>query len=184
MPPEDDSRMHEEGLAGRLVKALGHPLRIQALQILNLRTASPYELASEMEVGVSLLSYHLRVLSELECIELVRTEPVSGAAERFYRAASRPSFRREEWDQVPASVREAIASGAFARGDGRHLSWTPLVVDRQGREEVRALLDGDRDKLLEIQAASAARLADGGEKVSIAALLSCFEATPEAKGVS
>jgi DNA-binding transcriptional ArsR family regulator len=177
LPTGNGSEQYESSVSGRLVKALGHPLRVQALQILNLRTASPDELASEMEVGASLLGYHLRVLSELECIELVRTEPVGGAAEHFYRATSHASFSQEEWGRVPRSVREAIESGVFDHGEDRHFSWTPMVVDRQGWEEVRILLNGDQDKLRAIQAASAERLADGGEKISIGALLSCFGVT-------
>jgi DNA-binding transcriptional ArsR family regulator len=192
---KDENQVHESGLTGRVVKALGHPLRVQALQILNLRTASPNELASEMDVGVSLLSYHIRVLSELECIELVRTEPVRGAVEHFYRATSRALISQEEWGQVPESVRgsisgalwghvvpvvnRALKDGSFDRREDRHFSWSPMIVDRQGWEEVRAILDEDLSRLFEIQAESGERLADGGgERISMSALLSCFEVEP------
>lgn len=191
MPAKSEKEARESGLNVRLVKALGHPLRVQALQILNLRTASPNELANEMDVGVSLLSYHVRVLHELECIDLVRTEPVRGAVEHFYRATSRAFFSQEDWAEVPESVRggisgimwgdivplvnEAISTGSFDRHEDRHFSWTPMVVDREGWEEAHAILDNALPALLDVQAKSAERLAAGGEPISIGALMACFE---------
>jgi DNA-binding transcriptional ArsR family regulator len=198
LPAKSDKEARESGLNVRLVKALGHPLRVQALQILNLRTASPNELANEMDVGVSLLSYHVRVLHELECIELVKTEPVRGAVEHFYRATSRAFFSKEDWAGVPASVRSgisgtmwgdivplvnaAITSGSFDSREDRHFSWTPMVVDEQGWEEAHAVIDKALPELLDIQAKSAERLAAGAEPIPIGALMACFpaaEAEPE-----
>jgi hypothetical protein len=194
LPAKNDKAALESGLNARLVKALGHPLRVQALQILNLRTASPNELANEMGVGVSLLSYHVRVLCELECIDLVKTEPVRGAVEHFYRATSRAFFDEEDWAQVPESVRgsisgamwgdivplvnQAITTGAFDRRHDRHFSWTPMVVDQDGWEEAREILATALHKLLDVQAASAERLAAGAEQVSMGTLIACFESPP------
>lgn len=184
----------EPGVNARIVKALGHPLRVQALQILNLRVASPSEIATELGIGVSGLSYHIRVLCELECIELVDTKPVRGAVEHFYRATARAFFTQEDWAEVPESARSGISgamwgdivpevnaamtAGSFDSREDRHFSWTPMVVDEEGWTEVRSALNEVMLQVIEIQAKSAERLAAGGERISIAALLACFEKAP------
>lgn len=187
----------EPGVNARIVKALGHPLRVQALQILNLRVASPSEIADELGIGVSGLSYHIRVLCELECIELVDTEPVRGAVEHFYRATARAFFTQEDWAEVPESARSGISgamwgdivpevnaamtAGSFDSREDRHFSWTPMVVDQEGWEDVRSVLNDAMLQVIEIQAKSAERLTGGGESISIAALMACFEKAPDAK---
>jgi len=70
----------------RLIKALGHPVRMRALQVLNTRVASPSELAKELDEPLGNVAYHVKILEENDAIELVRTAPVRGALEHFYRA--------------------------------------------------------------------------------------------------
>lgn len=70
----------------RLIKSLGHPVRTRALEILNTRVASPSELAKEMKEPLGNVAYHVKILEENDAIELVRTAPVRGALEHFYRA--------------------------------------------------------------------------------------------------
>jgi DNA-binding transcriptional ArsR family regulator len=48
---------------------------------------SPRELSHRMEISLSKLSYHVRVLVECEAITLVRTQPVRGSMQHFYRFA-------------------------------------------------------------------------------------------------
>ena len=76
------------GVDQRLVKALAHPLRVEILIILNERMASPNELSKELEEGLSQVSYHVKVLKDFECIEMVKTEPRRGAVEHYYRATA------------------------------------------------------------------------------------------------
>ena len=63
----------------RLIRALGHPIRVRALTILNERVASPNELARQLGAHLGSVSYHVRILLELGAIELVKTEPRRGA---------------------------------------------------------------------------------------------------------
>jgi DNA-binding transcriptional ArsR family regulator len=72
----------------RLIKALGHPVRMRVLDILNDRVASPSELAKELGEPLGNVAYHVKILEEAEAIELVRTAPVRGALEHFYRATT------------------------------------------------------------------------------------------------
>lgn len=76
--------------AARIVRALGHPQRVEVLRaIVNAQAAgedrSPKRLAEELDLELSGLSYHVRALLAAELIELARTEPRRAVVERFYR---------------------------------------------------------------------------------------------------
>ncbi len=183
----------------RLFKALSHPLRFQALMILNERVASPNELSKELGEGLSQVSYHVKVLLESDCIELVKTEPRRGAVEHYYRATSRALFDDGEWAKLPASVKPGFSASllqtimddaaaslkaeSFDARDERHLSWTPLKVDEQGWQDLAGLLAETLDRVLEIQAESGRRMAKArdGESTSAAVAMMSFT-TPPPKG--
>lgn len=81
-----EAKKRKKGARNRL-KAMSHPLRRRILRALVDRgTQSPTELARLLEVKLSDVSYHTRRLEALDCIELVKTRPVRGAVEHFYRA--------------------------------------------------------------------------------------------------
>jgi len=88
----------EATLDRRLIKALGHPVRVRALEVLSERVASPSELAKELREPLGNVAYHVKILEENDAIELVRTAPVRGALEHFYRANIRPWFGAVELD--------------------------------------------------------------------------------------
>lgn len=70
----------------RLVKALSHPLRAKALPLFAEGAVSPVQVARQLDVDVSHIAYHIRVLRRLGLIELVETRQRRGALEHFYRA--------------------------------------------------------------------------------------------------
>jgi DNA-binding transcriptional ArsR family regulator len=180
------------GVDQRLVKALAHSLRVEILTILNERMASPNELSKELEEGLSQVSYHVKVLKDFECIEMVKTEPRRGAVEHYYRATSRAFLTDRDWQSLPESVKPgvsassfqmiiddvvgAINGGTFDARDDRHLSWTPGVVDQQGWEESVDLANETLERIIGIHAASAKRLAKSGEEgISATVVLMNFE---------
>lgn len=170
----------KSGVDQRLVKALAHPLRVEILAILNERMASPNELSKELDEGLSQVSYHVKVLKDFECIEMVKTEPRRGAVEHYYRATSRAFLTDRDWQELPASIKPgmsadllrmilddvagALEGGTFDARDDRHMSWTPGVVDEQGWNETVDLVNETLEQVLEIQSKSAARLAKSGEE--------------------
>lgn len=178
-----------ESVDQRLIRAVGHPIRAHALKILNERTASPSELAKELGEGLSQVSYHVKVLSECECIELVKTEPRRGAVEHYYRATAHAFLDDSEWAKLPASIQEgmsaklvqsiftetaqALESGTFDARDERHVSWVPMQVDEEGWLEVAEATMDALKRILAIRARSGERMEKRGEKgfrVSVAAL--------------
>jgi predicted ArsR family transcriptional regulator len=174
MPVKNETAVkNETEIQQHILKALAHPSRVHALQILNQRVASPKELAGEVGTSVGKMAYHVRELDKAGYIELVRTEPRRGATEHFYRAVKRAVFSDEEWAQVPEPVRDrivgwqlrqtgelltaALQSGSFERRDNRHHSLYEAMVDEQGWDEAMSLLAETMDRLNEIQATSAER---------------------------
>jgi hypothetical protein len=108
------------------------------------------------------------------------SEPRRGAIEHFYRAVVRPFFSDEDWRRLPASARQgiteatlqliwedtsdALTAGTFDRRTDRHLSRSPLVLDRHGWERVNELLQEMMDRVVEIEAESAKRSRPRGSK--------------------
>jgi DNA-binding transcriptional ArsR family regulator len=73
----------------RLAKALSHSVRAQALALIAEGTASPKQIAERLGVDVRSVAYHVRVLEDLGCIELVETRQRRGAVEHIYKATKR-----------------------------------------------------------------------------------------------
>lgn len=161
----------------KLVTAMGHPTRVHAVMVLNQRTASPSELARELNRSVRHVSYHLDVLEKLGSIELVKRKPAGGGRvmESFYRATERSWFDREAWEQVEddktrigvtmpilslisEDVADAMLANTFEAKDN-HVSRTPMDLDDDGWEEVVTLLNATLDELIEIQTRVNDRLA-------------------------
>lgn len=166
----------------QLLAALKHPTRSHLLTILNERTETPKQLAEELGRSIRHVTYHLKVLEDLACIELVKTEESAGGKviAHYYRAIERPWFDREAWKQVESTHQPGITTGILASMsedltrallsgtiDDRenHISRTPAVVDEIGYERLLVLLNDTLEEVIEIQAESANRLEDGGTPI-------------------
>jgi DNA-binding transcriptional ArsR family regulator len=179
-----------------IYKALSHPLRMRLLSALTDREASPKELSVELGEALGNVAYHMRMLEELGCIELVRTTPRRGAVEHHYRQVLRPSIGDDDWAQLPSGVRHALsagplaqifqdvaeaqAHGSFDKRPERHLSHTPLALDDEAWEELSRLMSDLYDRARELNAETAARVRFDGSKPSRPSRLVMlhFEAAP------
>jgi DNA-binding transcriptional ArsR family regulator len=76
----------EREMTPALIYALNHPIRRQVLRLLSEpgEEASPSDMRESIGVGLSTLSFHAQVLSELGVIHGTRTQQVRGAVEHFY----------------------------------------------------------------------------------------------------
>lgn len=168
----------------RLAKALSHPLRQRILQRLNEGgIRSPNELSRELGDPLGNVSYHVRILRELDCVELVRTEQRRGALEHYYRATAEPWLDDEQWARLPAAFRRKtlgrtlseILDGASAASRETGFDHPEVKVDRielqldeEAWNEVVQLLNDTHEAALRIQAESAQRLeigANGDEPI-------------------
>lgn len=105
-----------------VAKALAHPLRSRILAALEERTASPSQTAAELDVPLGVLSYHVRRLTALGFLKLVKRVPRRGAVEHYYAATSKPPISDQAWggDAVRRQGRNArrLAGGAWRAPGG------------------------------------------------------------------
>ncbi len=177
--------------------ALGHPVRAEALGILNVRVASPAEIARTLGLDVSNVAYHVRRLLEYECIELVETRASRGATEHFYRGIAHQYLDEGFWEQLSSCVRSAISlttlrvifsairdavlAGTFDRRKDRHLSVVTYDLDGQAWEEIRTIYLETLDRTMEIAVEAAERLGEGkpqGKCLRASFVQAAFESPP------
>jgi DNA-binding transcriptional ArsR family regulator len=151
---------------------LAHPLRARILQRLGERVASPGDLALELGAPLGVVSYHVRMLRDYDCVELVRTEPRRGALQHFYRATARPTLDEDQWKTLPSSLRRELSSETLAEivEDVRAASEagtlddpdvivqrTPLELDERAFKKLNRLLARTHEQALQIASESAER---------------------------
>ena len=161
----------------RIAKALAHPLRARILQRLGERVASPGDLAVELGAPLGVVSYHVRMLRDYDCVELVRTEPRRGALQHFYRATARPNLDDDQWRTLPSGLRGELTGETLtdlvtdlgAAADAGHLqdpevilNRTPLELDEKAFKKLNKLLAKTQEQALAIAEESATRHNDGG----------------------
>lgn len=183
-----------------LATALRHPTRSYALAILAERVASPKEIARELDRTIRHVTYHLGVLEELGCIELIKTEAAGGGrvVEHFYKATRRAWIDRQSWlglddterqnvtctlmELVSVDIEEAMSGGTFSDPADNHLSRTPMTVDDEGWQEVVTLLAATLDGLIDIQGRISNRSAPETELKPIKVEILHFRSPDRARG--
>jgi DNA-binding transcriptional ArsR family regulator len=83
-PPQSPQSFNWETLVPRLV----HPVKVEIIEAMAWiglpLSATDLDRILRGEIGVSLLSYHLRKLTEVGALERVRRDQVRGAMQTFY----------------------------------------------------------------------------------------------------
>jgi DNA-binding transcriptional ArsR family regulator len=176
----DRTRPPGETSEARIAKALAHPLRARILQRLGERVASPGDLALELGAPLGVVSYHVRMLRDYDCVELVRTEPRRGALQHFYRATARPTLDEDQFKTLPSSLRKELSGETLAEivEDMRAASEagtlddpevivqrTPLELDERAFKKLNRLLARTHEQALAIAAESAERNGEKSEAV-------------------
>jgi DNA-binding transcriptional ArsR family regulator len=184
-----------------LAKALAHPLRTRILAALEGRTASPSELAEELDAPLGLLSYHIRRLASLGLVKLVKRVPRRGAVEHYYSATTRPRITSTTWGRTPRIVKQAtiqaaveqighyvdaaVAAGGFD-GAEAHLTRSPVTVDDKGWKALARELDAMLTRIQKIERDSKRRLAaadhEGEQQATVVLML--FNSPPDPAPVS
>jgi hypothetical protein len=187
------SRRRVEPIDQRLVRALAHPLRVQILEILTERIASPNRLSEQLDASLSHVAYHTRTLDKYGCLNLVETGKKRGAVEHFYKATPGSFVGNRDWRRVPRAVLGGVSAAtlqtfidkaisALEAGtlDGRSdtiFRWMPLLLDQRGWREVVAIMEEATELVLGAHRRSQDRLArDGaGGAISTVVGLASFE---------
>lgn len=176
-----------------LAKAFTHPLRGHVLVTLCEKgVASPKEIADEIGLEVSEVSYHFRELKRRKLIRLVRTEKRRGFSEHFYEpVVPALHFDDEEWMSIPRALRSTFSAdmlrhiiddlvaaleGGTLDARNRHLSRTPMTVDEQGWDEATRVVDDALGRILAIQKACAERQRTSpGGQIRMCVVMTSFE---------
>jgi predicted ArsR family transcriptional regulator len=176
-----------------VAKAFTHPLRGHVwVTICEQGIASPTEIANELDLDVSEVSYHFRELKKRDLIRLARTVQRRGFDEHFYEpCAPALDFNDVEWMDIPAPIRSTLSADMLrqiikelidALGAGsmdarnRHLSRTWLLVDERGWKEVGRAMQAALDRVQAIQERCAKRREDSlAPAVPISVVLGSFE---------
>jgi DNA-binding transcriptional ArsR family regulator len=174
-PPAERKRAIDDAVA----YAVGHRIRIDALAILAEGKHSPSQIAEILGEDVSLVGNHIRELYESGCIESAGTAKVRNATEHFYRALELPYVDGEEYGEmsqetrreligliIQAIVAEVMASFRAAKmetDEDLAMVWDSMNLDALGRHEMAEELTARYERLKQIKAKSANRLAQSGE---------------------
>jgi len=179
----------------RLVRALGHPLRVKILEVVQVRKASPSELTDLLSAPLGNVAYHVRVLEKCGCIQQVATARRRGAVEHYFRARPRSYIGHQDWRRVPKSLRDsvtgaslgtffdraadALEAGTMDAHDDTTLNWMPMAVDATGWEEVAAVFAAVTNRLEAIHELCRRRLEQGDEEpTSLIVGMAAFEPAP------
>jgi DNA-binding transcriptional ArsR family regulator len=170
----------------QLAAALAHPTRVAVMGALIEGPASPRQLAEAIDEPLNNVTYHVKQLRELGCIELERVERRAGGRvlERFYRATQRAYFDDDAWAvlddhdrlgvlwsivrMMSKDITTAMTAGTFfgERYD-IHATRSPMTVDQEGWEEIAALLNRSTKELFEIEHRVEERRAKGETEPSV-----------------
>lgn len=177
----------------KLLKVLAHPVRLSILGALSCQDIiSPAGYARASREDVSNVAYHFRNLTKGGCVEVVGTKPARGSTEHFYRRTRPAVFDDEMWPTLPPAahvalshtivhdlfgrIRRAFKMGTFDARVDRHVTWTPMSVDRQGWDSLVSLLKSTFEQLDTISEESTERMATSGEEsIEVTAALLGFE---------
>lgn len=176
-----------------LAKAFTHPLRGHVwVTICERGITSPTEIAAELELDVSEVSYHFRELKRRKLIRLVRTVQRRGFDEHFYEScAPALHFDDFEWMEIPASIRSsfsadmlrqviqeliaALQAGSFD-SRSRHLSQTWVTVDERGWKELMRAIERVLERIQAIQGRCEKRRETSSEPgIPVSLAIACFE---------
>ncbi len=159
-----------------VVTGMHNELRAQILILLNERVASRPEICKELGASFDKVRYEMEVLKKTSppLIELVCEKPVRGTVEKFYRATTQAYLDPSEWPGVPDAVKAgmrgsllgilvddavaAVQEGAFDSLENAHMSWTPMILDKAGWDELTAILLRAMEEVIKVKEDSAVRL--------------------------
>jgi hypothetical protein len=188
-----DGKKLKQVIDPALAKVFTHPLRGHIWVTLFERgLVSPTEIANELGLESSDVSYHFQELLGKNLIRLVRTERRRAFDEHFYEPiVPGLDFDDEEWMRIPKGIRasfsgdllgriagsltEALRAGVFDARN-RHLSRTWLRLDERGWGEAARLMRETLERLKRIQKRSAVRCAESGEEpIPVEVVIAAFE---------
>jgi DNA-binding transcriptional ArsR family regulator len=188
-----DGKKLKQVIDPTVAKAFTHPLRGHVwVTIAEKGIASPTEIADELGLDVTEVSYHFRELKKRNLIQLSHTVPRRGFDEHFYEPCAPALFFDDfDWMKIPAPIRATFSAGMLKDiieeligslnvgcldARSRHMSRTWLLLDERGWKELMRAMRAALDRILAIQERSAKRREASLEPaIPISVVLASFE---------
>jgi len=176
-----------------VAKAFTHPLRGHVwVTVCEKGISSPTEVAEELDLDVSEVSYHFRELKKRNLIRLVHTVQRRGFDEHFYEPCTPAlNFDDFDWMEIPTQIRTTLSAdilrqmieeliGALDAGSfdarNRHLSRTWLLLDERGWKELMRATRASLERIQVIQERCARRREGSSEPgIPVSVMLAAFE---------
>jgi len=165
---------------GALVKAMANALRNQILAILGERKGSAIGLSEELGADYWQVNYEIEVLRKAKLIKKVGERKRRGATEVFYEATARAYLDPSVWPKVADPIKPGLRASLFQNllvdaataiyeetydsHENAHMSWSPLIVDEKGWQELMAVLYRALEEVLAIHETSGERLITADEE--------------------
>lgn len=170
VPLSPGGESHPFGIPPKMAKALSNGWRCRILMELTARPMSPSQFVEEIGGSLSHIARCFRELASWDYVEVIEEKKGGrngGGIERIYRNTRRAYFGDVSWETLPRLVRtevswsflssyrdrvvEAVEAETFDAESDRHLSWTPLLVERTAWDEISRVLDGILDWLPQLE---------------------------------
>jgi DNA-binding transcriptional ArsR family regulator len=162
----------------RLLHALGDPMRHEVLLAIAETPDSVAGVSGRLDLPLEEVRGHVRELVASDAVEQIDGDDVR-ADDRRYRSMIRPFLDDAHWRELPAEQRQALfaltlrrlseriddglASGGFGHVQ-THVSFTRLLLDEQGWQEMSDLLAGVLEEAMQIEADAAERRRASGDE--------------------
>jgi hypothetical protein len=173
------SKPKRELVDRRLARAISHPLRVEIMVEALRAPISPNEYVERRGGVLSNTAYHFRQLEKLGCLAVVDEVKRRGAVEHFYDITKRALLSDEDFARLPAPLQggfnasifstfmqqgqEALEADTMDSRENKHLSWTPVKLDRVGFDRIMGMM-GEVYRALGVeQMAAAGRMKKTGE---------------------
>lgn len=184
------------GLGQRLAKAFAHPLRAEMLTMLNEKPGSPKDLVDRLEkigqkASLNLVSYHIRVLDKLKCVEVIDRQQIRGATKTVYRGTTRMLLDEGVWPSLSKEARIGISAGAigeaaeqaqhaleegtFDNRSDRAIINLKMSVDEQGWQEIQKIVREAYERCEEVEPAAINRSPNPEERFRVTVSLLAYE---------
>lgn len=189
------------GLDEQLGLVISNETTVKVLIYLVERAGSPKEIADALKLKTPNVSHHVKKLSTLGLIELIEEKVVRSTIQHIYRAVVRPIMSDEEWEKLDIAEQQrysiwivqlllidltkSFSTNLFDARANNHLSRTPLVVDEQGVDEVAAIQKRALEETIQVEANSAGRRVESGERgINLIAGMMSFELPEPSAGLA
>jgi hypothetical protein len=143
------------------------------------------------QASLNLVSYHVRVLFKLKCVEVVDKEQIRGATKTIYKGTTRMLLDQGVWPNLSKEARTGISAGAigetaeraqkaleegtFDSRNDRAIINLKMSVDEQGWQEILEIVQNAYERCEDVEPEAVNRTPSPDERFRITVSLLAYE---------